>query len=106
MTGEEATAGLSIAAAGHALNDHAIGNDRAGGISPAFFVISDLLIPSQFAGFGIDGNDMRITGRDNQIIAIKGLGALTIGGHAIGQTILILPKQFTCRCIESLNQMR
>ena len=81
VAGDEAAAGLGVAAAGHALDDLAVDDERAARIAPALGPIGGGVVPRDLAGLGVEGNDMGIRGRDDELVVVDRHVAL---GHDVG----------------------
>ena len=108
VAGDEAAAGLGIAAAGHALDQLAVGDQRAAGIAPALGPVAGGVIPHHLAGRRVERHDMGVGGRHEQLVLIDRHVALAERLAAFGHQLLrqspgILPDQVAGRAIDRLH---
>jgi hypothetical protein len=104
VAGDEATAGLGIAAAGHALDDLAVHDERTAGVAPALVPIGGLVVPNELSGFGVERNDMSIRGGDDQLVVIDCDVALrqilAVVGEQLGRQIaFVFPDEVAGRAV-------
>src|SRR5439155_22691226 len=70
VPGDEAAARLRIAAALHALHDHAAGDERAGGVAPALGPVAVGVIPHHLPGLGVEREEVGVGGGNDQVALI------------------------------------
>ncbi len=107
MPGDEAAAGLGVAAAGHALNNLAVDDEGSPRIAPALGPIGRRVVPHDLAGLGIEGNQMGVRcGGDHGIfidrqIARREIGR--VGNQLFRQLALVFPDEIAGRGVEGLD---
>src|SRR6202020_3689381 len=78
------------------------------GVAPAFFVVFGLVVPDHLAGLGVQRNDMRIGGGNDQLVvdhrhvALGGVVAV-LARNFSGNIALVLPQQIAIGGIERLH---
>ena len=108
VAGDEAAAGHRVAAAGHALHDDVGGHQWAAGVAPALLVVLGLVVPDHLAGLGVQRDDMRIGGRDDQLVvdhrhvALGGVVAV-LARNFDRDVALVFPQQLAVGGIERLH---
>ena len=108
VAGDEAAAGLGIAAAGHALDHLAVDDERAAGIAPALGPVGGGVIPHDLAGLGVERDDMGVRGGDDQLVVVDRHVALgqvvaALGEQLRRQVALVFPDQVAGGGIERLD---
>src|SRR5262249_16431499 len=108
VAGDETAAGLGIAAAGHALHDRAVGHERAASVAPALVPVGGGVIGDDLAGLGVERDEVRVRGRDDQLVLVDRHVALGeriagLGDELRRQVALVLPDQVAVGGIERLH---
>ena len=108
VPGDEAAARRGVAAAGHALDERVIDDERAARVAPALGPIGDGMIPHHLPGLGIERDDVGVRGRDVQIVSIDrhvALGQLIgILREQLGRKVaLVFPDQVAGGAVERLD---
>ena len=107
MAGDEAAAGLGIAATGHALDHLAVDDEGAAGVAPALVPVGSGVVPHHLSGLGIERDDMGVRGGGDEIALIDrhvAAGKVLRAGDQPGREItLVFPDQVAGRRIERLD---
>jgi len=101
-------AGFGVAAAGHALDDRAVGDEGAAGVAPALGPVRGLVLPVDLAGLGVQRDDVGIRGREDDVVAVDrhvALGEVVAAGvdQLLRQLALVLPEQVAGGRVQRLH---
>ena len=107
VAGDIAAARLRVAATLHALHDRAAGDERAGGMAPAFGPVAGGVVPDDLAGLGVEREQVCVGGGDDQVALIDrhvAVGEIAAVGQHLGrQRALVFPDQVAGGAVERLH---